>query len=65
MDRLGLSVSGTEDYCHFTDRYYSSDEFAQKLNNRKCKYTFGFFYIYALVEPTFGQNTSLSGSSGI
>jgi hypothetical protein len=35
-------VSGIEDYHHFTDRYYSSVELAQELDNQKCKYTFGF-----------------------
>jgi hypothetical protein len=43
MDRLGLSVTGIED-CHlFTDRYYSSTELTQELDNRKCKYTFCLF----------------------
>jgi hypothetical protein len=41
MDRLWLSVSGIEDYHHFTDRYVSSGELAQELDNRKCKYIFG------------------------
>jgi hypothetical protein len=40
MDRLWLSVSGIEDYHHFTDRQYSNVELAQELDNRKCKYTF-------------------------
>jgi hypothetical protein len=37
MDRLGLSVSGIEDYNLFTDRY-SSVELAQELDNQKCQY---------------------------
>jgi hypothetical protein len=41
-DRLWLSVSGTEDYHHFTDRYYSSVGLVQELDNQKCKYIFGF-----------------------
>jgi hypothetical protein len=43
MDRLCLSVSGTNDYHLFTDRYYSSFELAQELDNRKWKYTVCFF----------------------
>jgi hypothetical protein len=35
-------VSGIEDYHDFTDRYYSSAELAQELDNQKCNYTFGF-----------------------
>jgi hypothetical protein len=34
MDRLWLSVSGIEDYHHFTNRYYSSAEQAQELDNQ-------------------------------
>jgi hypothetical protein len=44
MDRLWLSVSGIEDYHHFTDRYYSCIELAQELDNRK-KNTFGFLTV--------------------
>jgi hypothetical protein len=33
MGRLGLSVSGIEDYHHFTDRYYSSIQLGQELDN--------------------------------
>jgi hypothetical protein len=33
MDRLRLSVSGIEDYNLFTDRYYSSVQLAQELDN--------------------------------
>jgi hypothetical protein len=35
-------VSGIEDYLHFTGRYYSNVELSQELDDRKCKYTFGF-----------------------
>jgi hypothetical protein len=34
-------VSGIEDYHHFTDRYYSSAELAQELDNQKYKYMVG------------------------
>jgi hypothetical protein len=39
MDRLGLSVSGIEDYHISADRHYTSTELAQELDNWKCKYT--------------------------
>jgi hypothetical protein len=43
LDRVWLSVSGIEDYHLFSDRYYSSVELVQELDNWKCKYTFCFF----------------------
>jgi hypothetical protein len=60
MNRLWLSVSGTEDYHHFTDRYYSSVELAQEMDNRKSKYTFLLFKFMPLLHQLLGQNTSLS-----
>jgi hypothetical protein len=45
MDRLWPSVSGIEDYYHFTDRYYSNVELAQELDNWICKYTFVFLIL--------------------
>jgi hypothetical protein len=53
MDRLVLVLSGIEDYHHFADRYCSSVELAQELYNRKCKYTFGFFFNLWPCAPTF------------
>jgi hypothetical protein len=50
-------VSGIEDYKLFTDRYYSSVELAQELDNRKCKYTFGFLTLCSCC-------TNFSGKTG-
>jgi hypothetical protein len=46
-------VSGTEDYHHFTDRYYSSVELTQELDIENVRTHFAF-YIYALVAPILG-----------
>jgi hypothetical protein len=45
-------MSNTEDYNLFTDRYYSSIELAQKLDNQKRSTHFAFS-LYALIAPTF------------
>jgi hypothetical protein len=50
MDRLGLSVSGTEGYHLFTDRYCSSVELAQENVS-----TYFAFSLYDLVAPTFRE----------
>jgi hypothetical protein len=57
MERLWYSVSGSEDYHHFTGRYYSSVELAQELDDWKCKYTFGFFLTLCLCCTNFSGET--------
>jgi hypothetical protein len=57
MDRLGLGVSGTDDYHLFTDRYYSSVELAQEWTIENVSTHFAFS-LYALVAPTFRAKPS-------
>jgi hypothetical protein len=59
MDRLRLGVSGIEDYHHFTDRYNSNAELAQELDNRKCKYTFGFLTLCSCCTNFSGKTVHL------
>jgi hypothetical protein len=63
MGRLGLSVSGIEDYHLFTDRN-NSIKLAQEWDSRKFKYAFWFFTL-CFVAPTFPENWSPSGLEGI